>query len=62
VSTSSEHPRGFQAHSRRASSRDLDEAKFQMQITNLTSLRLAADEHYETVVTATRDRWKVCSL
>jgi hypothetical protein len=55
VSAFSEHPCGFHALSRRASSRDFQEAKYQMQIINPTLLRLAADEHYETVVTVTRD-------
>lgn len=55
VSASSEHPCGFHALSRRALSRDFQEAKYQMQIINPTLLRLAADERYETVVTVTRD-------
>jgi hypothetical protein len=55
VSAFFEPPRGFHALSRRALSRDFQEAQYQMQIINPALLRLAADEHYETVVTVTRD-------
>ena len=55
VSAFSEHTCGFHALSGRASSRDFQEAKYQMQIINPTLLRLAADKHYETVVAVTRD-------